>query len=293
MVAISYRQICIAYPTGGGSYSVSRKNIGQTVSLVAAAALMIDYILTVAVSTSSAVEQITSAFPGLIDWRVFIGVGAIGLITIGNLRGLREAGNIFAIPTYLFVFSALLMIAVGSFRIIVLGEGGGYTDEIMRQAEGTLQPLSVILLLRAFAAGAVALTGTEAIATGVPAFKPPESKNAASTLAYMAALLAVLFVGITFLAVSFGITHTSFPEQQTVISQVARAVYGNGIAFYLFQAFTALLLFLAANTSFNAFPRLLAILALDGHMPRQFALRGDRLASHTGSWSSAASRPCW
>jgi amino acid transporter len=282
VVAISYRQICIAYPTGGGSYAVSRRNIGRTVSLVAASALLIDYVLTVAVSTSSAVEQITSAFPSLIDWSVVIGVGAIGLITIGNLRGLREAGNIFAIPTYLFVFSALLMIAVGTFRIVVLNEGVGYREQVLTQAEGVLQPLSVILLLRAFAAGAVALTGTEAIATGVPAFQPPESKNAASTLAYMAALLAVLFIGITFLAVSFGITHTEFPERQTVISQVARAVYGNGLLFYLFQAFTALLLFLAANTSFNAFPRLLAILAVDGHMPRQFALRGDRLAYSYG-----------
>jgi amino acid transporter len=282
VVAISYRQICIAYPTGGGSYAVSRRNISQRVSLIAASALLIDYVLTVAVSTSSAVEQIVSAFPSLLDWSVFIGVSAITLITIGNLRGLREAGNIFAIPTYLFVFSALLMIAVGSFRIIVLGEGGGYTDEVLKQAEGTLQPLSIILLLRAFAAGAVALTGTEAIATGVPAFKPPESKNAASTLAYMAALLAILFIGITFLAVSFGITHTEFPERQTVISQVARKVYGDGILFYLFQAFTALLLFLAANTSFNAFPRLLAILAGDGHMPRQFAMRGDRLAYSYG-----------
>ena len=232
-------------------------------------------------STSSAVEQITSAFPGLLDWRVVIGVGAIGLITVGNLRGLREAGNIFAIPTYLFVFSALLMIAVGTFRIVVLGEGAGYQEQLIGQVEGTLQPLSLILLLRAFAAGAVALTGTEAIATGVPAFKPPEAKNAASTLGYMAALLAVLFIGITFLAVNFGITHVEFPSQ-TVISQVARAVYGDGVMFYLFQAFTALLLFLAANTSFNAFPRLLAILAQDGHMPRQFALRGDRLAYSYG-----------
>ena len=281
VVAISYRQICIAYPTGGGSYAVSRKNIGRTVSLIAASALLIDYVLTVAVSTSSAVEQITSAFPGLLDWRVVIGVGAIGLITVGNLRGLREAGNIFAIPTYLFVFSALIMIAVGTFRIVVLGEGAGYQEQVIGQVEGTLQPLTLILLLRAFAAGAVALTGTEAIATGVPAFKPPEAKNAASTLGYMAALLAVLFIGITFLAVNFGITHIEFPSQ-TVISQVARAVYGDGVMFYLFQAFTALLLFLAANTSFNAFPRLLAILAQDGHMPRQFALRGDRLAYSYG-----------
>jgi amino acid transporter len=281
-VAISYRQICIAYPTGGGSYSVSRKNIGRTVSLVAASALLIDYVMTVAVSTSSAVEQITSAFPALLDLRVEIGVAAIGLIALGNLRGLREAGNIFALPTYLFVGSALVMLAVGSFRIVVLGEGHSYGPELATQVSGTIQPLSVILLLRAFAAGAVALTGTEAIATGVPAFKPPEARNAAATLAVMAALLATLFIGITFLAVNLAIVPPGVGETQTVISQVARGVYGGGLPFYLFQIFTAVLLFLAANTSFNAFPRLLAILAIDGNMPRQFALRGDRLAYSYG-----------
>jgi amino acid transporter len=281
-VAISYRQICVAYPTGGGSYTVSRRNIGRTVSLIAASALLIDYVMTVAVSTSSAVEQIVSAFPALYDERVFIGVGAIALIAVANLRGLREAGNIFAAPTYLFVGSALLMIAVGAYRIVVLGEGSTYGPTIADQLHDTVQPLTALLLLRAFAAGAVALTGTEAIATGVPAFKPPEAKNAATTLAVMAALLATLFIGITFLAVNFAIIPIEFPEKQTVIAQVARTVYGDGLAFYLFQAFTAVLLFLAANTSFNAFPRLLAILAGDGHMPRQFALRGDRLAFSYG-----------
>ena len=281
-VAISYRQICIAYPTGGGSYTVSRRNIGRTVSLIAASALLIDYVMTVAVSTSSAVEQITSAFPDLYPERVLIGVSAIALIAIANLRGIREAGNIFAAPTYLFIGSALLMIAVGAFRIVVLGEGQTYGPSILQsQVTDIVQPLSVLLLLRAFAAGAVALTGTEAIATGVPAFKPPEAKNAATTLAVMAALLATLFIGITFLAVNFAIIPIEFPKQ-TVIAQVARTVYGDGFAFYLFQAFTAVLLFLAANTSFNAFPRLLAILAQDGHMPRQFALRGDRLAFSYG-----------
>ena len=281
-VAVSYRQICIAYPGGGGSYSVSRRNIGRTVSLVAASALLIDYVMTVAVSTTSAVEQITSAFPILFEERVLIGILALSLITLGNLRGLREAGNIFAVPTYLFVGSALLMIVVGAFRIVVLGEGATYGPELEEQVQGTIQPLTAILILRAFAAGAVALTGTEAIATGVPAFKPPESKNAATTLAVMAGLLGVLFIGITFLAVNFGIGPIEEPVKETVISQVARQVYGEGVPFYLFQAFTALLLFLAANTSFNAFPRLLAILAADGHMPRQFALRGDRLAFSYG-----------
>ena len=221
-VAVSYRQICIAYPTGGGSYTVSRRNIGRTVSLIAASALLIDYVMTVAVSTSSAVEQIVSAFPALFTERVLIGVVAIGLIAIANLRGLREAGNIFAAPTYLFIGSALLMIVVGGFRIVVLGEGATYGPTIAGQLQDTAQPITILLLLRAFAAGAVALTGTEAIATGVPAFKPPEAKNAARTLAVMAALLATLFIGITFLAVHFAIIPIDFPEKQTVIAQVAR-----------------------------------------------------------------------
>ena len=282
-VAISYRQICIAYPTGGGSYTVSKRNIGRTVCLIAASALLIDYVMTVAVSTSSAVEQIASAFPILYDERVLIGVGAIGLITIGNLRGLREAGNIFADPD-------LPVRRVGAADDRRRRRSGSSswararsTSPVLSgQVQDTVQPLTLLLLLRAFAAGAVALTGTEAIATGVPAFKPPEARNAATTLGVMAALLAILFIGITFLAVNFAITPIEFPEKQTVISQVSRQVYGEGIPFYLFQAFTALLLFLAANTSFNAFPRLLAILAEDGYMPRQFALRGDRLAFSYG-----------
>ena len=283
-VAISYRQVCLAYPQGGGSYSVSKRNFGRRVSLIAASALMIDYVMTVAVSTASAIEQVTSALPALIDERVLLGVLAIALITVGNLRGLREAGNLFAIPTYLFLGSALLMIAIGSVRIVVFGEHGTYDETaLIAQTGESFQTLSILLLLRAFAAGAVALTGTEAIATGVPAFQPPESKNAATTLGVMAGLLGVLFIGLTFLAVNFGITHIDLPEKQTVISQVAARVYGAGsIPFFLFQGFTALLLVLAANTSFNAFPRLLAILAVDGHMPRQFAFRGDRLAFSYG-----------
>ena len=282
VVAISYRQICIAYPTGGGSYSVSKANFGRLASLVAASALLIDYVLTVAVSTSSAVEQIISAVPSLAEQQVLIGVVAIILITLANLRGIREAGNIFAVPTYLFIVSALLMIALGTWRIVFGGEGGGYAASIAA-AQETAGQVGVLLILRAFASGAVALTGTEAIATGVPAFKPPEARNAATTLAVMAVLLAVLFVGITFLAVNFGVIPSDEHGGQTVIAQVAGQVFGDGtLAFIAFQGFTALLLFLAANTSFNAFPRLLAILAADGFMPRQFALRGDRLAFSYG-----------
>jgi amino acid transporter len=282
IVAFSYRQVCIAYPSGGGSYSVSKANFGKIASLIAASALLIDYNLTAAVSTSSAVEQLVSAVPSLDFIRVEIGVLAIGLITVANLRGVREAGNIFAVPTYLFLFSALLMIGLGAFRIIVLGEGHQPPPAaIVASTTVTAQAVSVVLLLRAFAAGAVALTGTEAIATGVPAFEPPESKNAATTLMVMAAILATLFIGITFLATNFAVYPIEVPKQ-TVIAQVARIIYGDSIAFFAFQAFTALLLFLAANTSFAAFPRLAAVLGEDGFFPRQFALRGDRLAFSTG-----------
>lgn len=175
------------------------------------------------------------------------------------------------------------MIAIGTVRIVFLHEGAGFAQNLGAQAGAVPESVGALLLIRAFAAGAVALTGTEAIATGVPAFKPPEAKNAATTLAVMAALLGVLFIGITFLAVNFGITHVDLPEKQTVISQVAARVYGHDtLGFFAFQSFTALLLFLAANTSFNAFPRLVAILAADGFMPRQFSFRGDRLAFTSG-----------
>ncbi|MEO7119165.1 MAG: APC family permease, partial [Candidatus Limnocylindrales bacterium] len=278
MVAISYRQVCIAYPTGGGSYSVSKVNFGRMASLVAASALLIDYTLTVAVSISSASEQLASAVPQLHDVKVLIAVAAIVLVTLGNLRGLRESGNIFAVPTYLFIGSALLMIGMGIFRIIVQGDPA--VAPAISQVQSSLQDVGIILLIRAFAAGAVALTGTEAIATGVPAFQPPEAKNAAATLVVMAALLATLFIGVTFMASHFGILPN---EQQTVVAQVAQQIYGTGsIGFYAFTAFTALLLFLAANTSFAAFPRLVAVLAEDGFFPRQFAFRGDRLAYTMG-----------
>ena len=283
LVAFSYRQVVYAYPAGGGSYTVSKYNFGRTASLVAASALLIDYVLTVSVSTSSAVEQLSSAVPAIHGFSVLLGVSAIALITLANLRGIREAGNIFAVPTYLFVVSALLMIGIGVYRIVVLGEGADYAPVIAQQSADTLQAVSALLLIRAFAAGSVALTGTEAIATGVPAFQPPESRNAARTLMVMALLLGVLFVGITFLATNFGITHQDGPGGKTVLAQVAAVVYGAGtVPFYLFQLFTALILFLAANTSFNAFPRLAAILAQDGFMPRQFAFRGDRLAFSLG-----------
>jgi amino acid transporter len=282
VVSTSYRQIGYAYPSGGGAYAVARANLPAIFSLVAAGALLVDYVMTVAVSTASAVEQVISAVPSLVDGRLLMGAAAIVLITLGNLRGLRESGNIFAIPTYLFVGSTFLMIAIGMFRIVVLNEHS-LPPNPLPGAPSPLQAVGLLLILKAFASGSVALTGTEAIANGVPAFKPPEPKNAATTLTIVAVLLAILFMGITFVALNFGVVAIDSPTPKTVISQVAARIYGDGtVWFYLFQAFTALILFLAANTSYNAFPRLAAILARDGYMPRQFNFRGDRLAFTSG-----------
>jgi amino acid transporter len=282
VVSTSYRQIGTAYPSGGGAYAVARANLPMITALIAAGALLVDYVMTVAVSTASAVEQVISAVPAIEGERVLLGVAAIVLITVGNLRGLRESGNIFAIPTYLFVGSALLMIAIGVYRIVVAGEASPVATPLPG-APDPLQPLGILLVLRAFASGSVALTGTEAITNGVPAFKKPEARNAATTLTAMALLLGILFIGITFIADRFGIVAIDEPATRTVISQVAARIFGDGsLLFYMFQAFTALILFLAANTSFNAFPRLAAILAKDGYMPRTFSFRGDRLAFTSG-----------
>jgi amino acid transporter len=278
VVSTSYRQIGYAYPNGGGAYAVALANFGKLPALVAAGALLVDYILTVAVSTSSAVQQITSAVPELMPFAVVMGVVFVLLMTLGNLRGLRESGNIFALPTYLFVASALLMIGLGAYQVLAMGKGEVHS--VIVPPAGALEGVTLLLLLRAFASGSVALTGTEAIANGVPAFKPPEPKNAAATLTLMAILLGVLFVGITWVADSFGVVPR---DGVTVVAEVASTVYGDGsIGFYLFQAFTALILILAANTSYNAFPRLAALLAVDNFMPRHFAFRGDRLAYTLG-----------
>ena len=281
VVSLSYRQVCRAYPSGGGAYVVARQNISHLAGLVAAAALLIDYVMTVAVSTASAVAQVYSVVPELYDIRIEIALGAIALITIANLRGLREAGLFFASPTYLFVGMTVLMIALGIARIAA-GEAPVSAPPADQLVPLGTQTLGIILILRAFAAGSVALTGVEAIANGVPAFKPPEAKNAANTMLTMAILLGVLFIGITIVADGFGIRPT---EQggPTVVAMVAAAVFGDGtIPFVVFQGATALILFLAVNTSFNAFPRLAAILADDEYMPRQFGFRGDRLAFSWG-----------
>ena len=280
IVAISYRQVCHAFPNGGGAYAVARSELLPILGLVAAAALLIDYVMTVAVSTSSAMDQLISLVPSLGPARVEIALLSITLITIGNLRGLRESGNIFAIPTYLFVSIALLIVGLGVMNIAT-----GAAVPLPRQPNaeplGT-ETLGLFLLLRAFASGSVALTGVEAIANGVPAFKPPESRNAANTMIAMAVILGVIFVGVTVVARAYDVV-PSIGGSPSVVALVAGAVLGPASPIYaLFLIGTTLILFLAANTSFNAFPRLAAILAEDGYMPRQFSLRGDRLAYSWG-----------
>ncbi len=280
VVSVSYRQVCRAYPNGGGAYVVARTNLAPVFGLIAAAALLIDYVMTVAVSTAAAITQIQSVFPAAFDIRIEIAFVSIGLITIANLRGLRESGNIFAVPTYLFIGLALGIVAIGVSRIVT-----GTVEQFPTPPDAVpfgTETLGVLLLLKAFAGGSVALTGVEAIANGVPAFKPPEARNAADTMTAMSILLAILFVGLTVVAVAFGLRPTQ-EGGPSIVAMAAQAAFGAGSPlFYMFAASTALILFLAANTSFNAFPRLAAILATDGYMPRQFSFRGDRLAYSWG-----------
>ena len=289
IVAISYRQIGYAYPSGGGAYAVGSANLPKIFALIAAAALLIDYVMTVAVSTSSAVEQIYSAFPAVYPVRVEACVVAITLILLGNMRGVRESGSIFALPTYIYVGSALFVVAAGLAKAVLFHDpaAAGYqaASVVAHQPAGGFEALTILLVLRAFAGGSVALTGTEAIANGVPSFKPPEPQNAARTLIAMATLLAVIFIGVTAVAVAYGVLPGA---RESVPAQVARAAVGTGPMFYVFQASAALILILASNTSFNAFPRLAAILAQDGYFPRAFAFRGDRLAFSTGIFALAA-----
>ena len=280
IVALSYRQVCRAFPNGGGAYAVARQELTPFLGLIAAAALLIDYVMTVAVSTSSALDQLASLVPAAGDFKVAIAIVVITLMTIANLRGLRESGNIFAVPTYIFVLLALGIVGLGLVNIAT-----GSTRPIPAQPNAEhsgFEALALLLILRAFASGSVALTGVEAIANGVPAFKPPESRNAATTMTAMAVLLGVIFIGVSIVAVAYHVV-PSIGGYPSVISLVAGAIYGDGsILHIVFLVSTMLILFLAANTSYNAFPRLAALLAQDGYMPRQFSFRGDRLAYSWG-----------
>jgi amino acid transporter len=280
LVAVSYRQTIKAYPNGGGAYIVARENLGTNVGLVAAGALLVDYVLTVAVSVAAGVAAVTSAIPDLQDFRILIGVGVVILITLANLRGVRESGAIFAAPTYFFILALTSLIAVGLAKVIIGDAPGSLLHAAPPQtSETATKALGLFLILKAFSSGCAALTGIEAISNGVPAFKTPESTNARTTLAWMAGILLFLFVGVTFLTSRFGLVAN---EHETIISQLGKEVLGKNLGYYAVQVATALVLFLAANTSYADFPRLSAILARDGFMPRQFTFRGDRLAFSNG-----------
>ncbi len=277
LVTLSYRQTIRAYPNGGGSYIVAHTNLGVLPGLVAAAALLTDYVLTVAVSVSSGVQALYSLFPPLLPYAVPIIVGAILLVMLVNMRGIRESGTVFAAPTYVFLGSALLLIGLGVLRV-VLGSPPHVTGVV--PAHVPAETFGILLLMRAFADGCSAMTGTEAVANGVPAFKPPEWQNAQATMVIMALLLGTMFLGISFLAHVSGALPSASGE--SVLSQIGRSVYGAGALWYILQLSTMGILVLAAQTSFADFPRVSSILAHDGYFPRQFAFRGERLAFNAG-----------
>jgi amino acid transporter len=274
IVIYSYRQTILAYPQGASDYIVAKDNIGPAAGLTAGSALLIDYTLTVAVSVSAGIAALTSAVPALFPLRVWLCVGAITLIAVGNLRGLRESGRLFALPSYLFIGGLIALLVVGFTRYAVEGPAPA--------AAAAAQPvaaLTAFLILRAFASGAVALTGIEAVADGVTAFKPPEVVNARAVLAALAVIMTVLFVGTTALADLYDVIPSG---HETVVSQLARQVFGSGAIYYYIQAVSMLILILAANTAFADFPRLAFFMARDGYLPRQFGNRGDRLVFSNG-----------
>ena len=278
IVVASYRQTVKAYPSGGGAYTVSRENLGVLPGLVAAAALLTDYVLTVSVSVAAGVFAITSAAPELSDARVPLALGFVAFVTLVNLRGVKESGTLFAIPTYAFIISIFLMLGVGLFRCAT-----GVCPQVPFPqhpvAIGGAAAVGLFVILHAFSSGSTALTGVEAISNGVPAFRRPQSKNAADTLTLMGVIAITMFLGISFLAVHSGVIPS---HDRSVVAQIAHSVFGGGIGFYAVQTFTAGILILAANTAYQDFPRLSAILARDGFVPRQFQNRGDRLVFSNG-----------
>lgn len=275
ILTVSYRQVISAYPTGGGAYIVASDNFGSKLGLVAGSSLLIDYVLTVSVSIASGVAAITSAIPSLYEYRVILGAVFILLIMLANLRGIRDSGKIFAVPTYSFILGMALMIGFGFFRHFT-GYAFVGSGKITHTA---LEPLSAFLVLRAFSSGCVALTGTEAISNGVPAFRKPEDKNAKITLTLMSIVMGSTFFGITELARFYHIVPN---PAETVLSQLARGIFGTGAVYFYIQATTALILVVAANTSFADFPRVSSLMARDGFMPRQLMNRGNRLAFSNG-----------
>jgi amino acid transporter len=283
IIVVSYRQTIRGYPGGGGSYIVARANLGVGAGMVAAAALLTDYVLTVAVSVAAGVAAITSAFPELsADVRVPVAAVCIALVTVVNLRGIRDSGTVFAVPTYVFLGSMLLLIGVGLLRTIV---GDIPVATPAHPLAAAAEPLGVLLLMRAFADGCSAITGVEAVSNGVPAFRVPEWRNARTTLTVMAVLVGVLFLGTSILALVAG---TAPDEHETILSQLGHATFGTGPLYYVLQLSTMGILVLAANTAFADFPRLASLLARDGLMPSRFAYRGERLAFNAGIVALAA-----
>jgi amino acid transporter len=288
LVGLSYRQTIFAYPNGGGSYTVARENLGIGPGLLAAAALLTDYIMTVAVSIAGGIAAITSAYHSLIPHTVLLCLLSIALLAIVNLRGVRESGAAFSVPTYVFVLMMVILIGAGSYRAFFAAgpaEASGVikVDPVSLQQHGLAGTPAALalgwLLIRGFAEGCAAMTGTEAISNGIMAFKQPAQKNAAVTLGWMVAILAAFFLGTSLLARHYAVMPTT---TDTVLSQLASHIFGRGAAYYVFQYSTFAILVLAANTAFADFPRLSGILANDGYMPRQLAARGDRLAFSNG-----------
>ena len=290
LVMTSYRQTIFAYPSGGGSYIVSRENLGEMPGLVAGASLLVDYILTVAVSVSAGVAAITSAFPELYPERVYLCLGFVTLMMLANLRGLKESGRLFAGPTYVYVLALTSLIVVGLIRsytghLAALPPNQKVIDDFTKNG-AMVTGLTVMLFMRAFASGAVALTGVEAISNGVPAFRKPESRNAATTLVWMGVILGTSFFGISVLGTRLRPTPS---DTETLLSTMGRAVFnGETIPYYVLQFSTFAILILAANTAFADFPRVSSIIASDGYMPRQLSNRGDRLVFSNGIVSLAA-----
>ena len=292
VVIVSYRQTCRAYPNGGGAYAVARANLGESAGLAAASALLVDYVLTVAVSVVAGVAALTSAFPELSRHAVSLSVGFVVLLTVMNLRGVKESGKAFAVPTYGFLLGIYVMFAVAAYRTLSGEHLLAPTAHLPIYPEHSYVGLGVVLLaMRAFASGCTALTGVEAISNGVPAFQKPKAKNAADTLAIMGFFSITMFIGITVLALTLQVHVAESPTDlglpadtptQTALAQIAQTVFGIGPLFYYIQAATAAILILAANTAFNGFPLLASLLATDRFLPRQLRNRGDRLVYSNG-----------
>ena len=274
VLTISYRQIIYEYPEGGGAYIVARTNLGDQPALIAAAALMIDYVLTVAVSVAAGIAALTSAVPSLFVHREALGLVAIIFIIVMNLRGVRESGKFFAVPTYFAIGALGVMVMIGSIQALL-----GQAASVSPDHQTAVEELTLFLILRSFAAGCSAVTGMEVISNGVKAFRRPESQNASTTMIHMSLILAVLFMGISFLASHYGVLPKT---DETVVSQLARLTFGSGALYYALQIGTMLLLVLAANSAFAGFPHLASILARDRFMPRQMATSGDRLVFSNG-----------